>query len=294
MQRFWNDILEQVNSYYESIVMLLPRLVLGLFLFLAFLYLASLFKRLSGRWLSGRMDDPLLATFLARLVKVIFITIGLLAFLQIVGLGRAAASLLAGAGISAFVIGFAFKDIGENFLAGILMAFKRPFRVGDIIETGGINGKIIGLSLRDTLVKTFDGKDVYIPNGMIVKNPIINYTIDGFLRQEFVIGLDYGSDIGRAMDTILGALARVPGILQGDKAPSVLISRLASSSLNLTVYYWLDTFDQNVSGIEVKNRAVEQSLQALDGAGFYLPGDIMEIRNYDGRALMLHTHEKTD
>ncbi len=107
MQRFWNDILEQVNSYYESIVMLLPRLVLGLFLFLAFLCLAGL--------------------------------------LQIVGLGKAAASLLAGAGISAFVIGFAFKDIGENFLAGILMAFKRPFRVGDIMEIRNYDGKALML-----------------------------------------------------------------------------------------------------------------------------------------------------
>ena len=183
MENFWNDLLDQVSAYYQSIVALMPKLVLGIIIILVFWYLSSLFKRWSGKWLRLRMDDPLLAVFLSRLVKATFLTIGLLAFLQVVGLGKAAGSLLAGAGISAFVIGFAFKDIGENFLAGILMAFKRPFRIGDVIESGDIKGTIIGLSLRDTQVKTFDGKDVYIPNGMILKNPIINYTIDGFLRQ---------------------------------------------------------------------------------------------------------------
>lgn len=288
MENFWNDLLDQMRTYYESVVALMPKLALGVLLILVFWYLSSLFKRWSGKWLQVRMDDPLLAVFLSRLVKATFITIGLLAFLQVVGLGNAAGSLLAGAGISAFVIGFAFKDIGENFLAGILMAFKRPFRIGDVIESGDIKGKIIGLSLRDTQVKTFDGKDVYIPNGLILKNPIINYTIDGFLRQEFDVGLDYGSDISQAIKVILGALAKVPGILQREKAPSVLISELGSSSLNLKAYYWLDTFDHNVSGLEVKNQAVEHTLLALDAAGFNLPGTIIEIKNYNGQGLKVN------
>lgn len=281
-------MLDQMRTYYESVVALMPKLALGVLLILVFWYLSSLFKRWSGKWLRVRMDDPLLAVFLSRLVKATFITIGLLAFLQVVGLGNAAGSLLAGAGISAFVIGFAFKDIGENFLAGILMAFKRPFRIGDVIESGDIKGEIIGLSLRDTQVKTFDGKDVYIPNGLILKNPIINYTIDGFLRQEFDVGLDYGSDISQAIKVILGALAKVPGILQREKAPSVLISELGSSSLNLKAYYWLDTFDHNVSGLEVKNQAVEHTLLALDAAGFNLPGTIIEIKNYNGQGLKVN------
>ena len=281
-------MLDQMRTYYESVVALMPKLALGVLLILVFWYLSSLFKRWSGKWLRVRMDDPLLAVFLSRLVKATFITIGLLAFLQVVGLGNAAGSLLAGAGISAFVIGFAFKDIGENFLAGILMAFKRPFRIGDVIESGDIKGEIIGLSLRDTQVKTFDGKDVYIPNGLILKNPIINYTIDGFLRQEFDVGLDYGSDISQAIKVILGALAKVPGILQREKAPSVLISELGSSSLNLKAYYWLDTFDHNVSGLEVKNQAVERTLLALDAAGFNLPGTIIEIKNYNGQGLKVN------
>ncbi len=161
------------------------------------------------------------------------------------------------------------------------MAFKRPFRIGDIVETVSIKGTIIGLSLRDTQVKTFDGKDVYIPNGQILKNPIINYTIDGFMRQEFTIGIDYGSDVVRAMQIILATLNRIPGILKEEKSSSIVIDSLGSSSLNLSVYYWLDTFDKEISAFAIKNEAVRQVLEALAEAGFYLPGDIVELKNYN-------------
>lgn len=285
MNDFWTDVQEEVLSYYNQVVDLLPRLLLGVFLFVLFWMLASRLKSFAKRRLTARMDDPLLASFIARFLKTTIVILGFLVLLRVVGLGSAAASVLAGAGISAFIIGFAFKDIGENFLAGILMAFKRPFRVGDIVETGDVKGTIVGLSLRDTQIKTFDGRDVYVPNGMILKNPIFNYTIDGYMRQEFVIGLDYGSNLQRAGDVILQTLPKVNGVLTEDKAPSIMISELGASTINVTVYYWLDTFDKSVNGIKVKNEAIEQVLLALDQDGFNMPSDIIEIKNYKGEPL---------
>ena len=87
--------------------------------------------------------------------------VALLLVLTIIGLGGVATGLLSGAGVGAFVIGFAFKDIGENFLAGILMAFDRPFNVGDTVELGGEKGKVIALNLRNTQVKSFDGIRIF-------------------------------------------------------------------------------------------------------------------------------------
>jgi small-conductance mechanosensitive channel len=285
MEAFFEDVYQHILSYYELLVALLPKLILGVAVLILFWIVAGQIRRFIRKRLLIRMDDPLQANFIARSFKIVFVLLGFLGFLQIVGLGKAASSLLAGAGISAFILGFAFKDIGENFLAGLLMAFKRPFRIGDIVQVGDIEGKIIGLSLRDTQIKTFDGKDVYVPNAMIVKNPIINYTIDGFLRDEFTIGLDYGSDLSKAMDIMLAQVKQIPDILSEDKAPSVLISELGSSTINLTTYYWLDTFDPKVSRMEVKNRVIDSSLTALDHAGFNLPGDIIELKNYKGESL---------
>ncbi|TNE56390.1 MAG: mechanosensitive ion channel family protein [Bacteroidetes bacterium] len=288
METLLNDLWKNILTYYENLVDLLPKLAIAAVLFGLLLLLARFSRKVARRRLSARMDDPLLARFIARLIGLAIVLFAVMMVLQIVGLGSMAVGILSTAGVGAFILGFAFKDIGENFLAGVVLAFNRPFRVGDVVELNGHKGKVIALNLRDTQIKTFDGKDIYIPNAMVVKNPVVNFTIDGFLRQEFTVGLDYRSDIKRAMEVTLETVRQIPNVLTGEKAPSLAISQLAPSTLNLTVYFWIDTFDKNVSGIVVKNTAIENVLQALEGAGFYLPGDILELRSYRDQELPVH------
>ena len=119
--------------------------------------------------------------------------------------------MLGAATISTFVIGFAFKDIAENFLAGVMLAFNRPFRLKDTIKTGNVEGNILEMHLSRYTHKNFRRKDVYIPNAQIIKTPLYNYTIDGFLRQEFIIGIDYKSDIDLARNTIIDVLLKFKG-----------------------------------------------------------------------------------
>jgi len=112
------------------------------------------------------------------------------------------------------------------------MAFNRPFRLGDTVKTADVEGVIIEMSLRDTHIKTFDGKDVYVPNGQIIKNPLYNYTIDGFLRGSFTIGVDYNSDIEAARSIILSILKSTAGILQTTKPPRTHVKTLNSSTID--------------------------------------------------------------
>lgn len=163
MEQLIEDLKTQLQGYYDQLVTLLPKVVLAILVLLLVLYLARKISRFGKTQLNQRMEDPLLAQFFARVIRWLVLVIGFLIILRIVGLGAAAASLLAGTGITAFIIGFAFKDIGENFLAGILMAFKRPFRIGDTIETNGITGVIKGLTLRDTHLKTLMEKMFMYP-----------------------------------------------------------------------------------------------------------------------------------
>jgi len=293
MEAFLTDLRALADDYYLAIVDLIPRLVLGLLLFLFFLFVANRTRKFSRKRLHEYLEDPLLANFLGQAIRYAFILIGLIGCLGILGLGKAASGLLAGAGLGAFILGFAFKDIIEHFLAGILMAFKRPFRIGDVVELGDIQGKIIGLTIRDTQVKTFDGKDVYIPNGVILKNPIVNYTIDGFLRNDFVIGLDYGADWPAARKSVVETLGAIPGILQGDKAPTVIVDKLATSTINIRVFFWINTFDPSVSGLDVKSQAMWQTTKALDEAGFYLPADILEVKSYPNSAIVTKETKET-
>jgi small-conductance mechanosensitive channel len=253
--------------------------------FLLFLFLARKSKSFLRIRLTRRMDDPLLANFLSGLFGSIVILIGLLVIFRIIGLTGVVSGILAGAGISAFIIGFALKDIGENFLAGIILAFKRPFRVGDIVDINGIRGQVLTLNLRDTQIKTADGKDVFIPNGLILKNPLINFTIDGFLRYDFIVGLDYGSNYQEAVDLIKTTIATVPGVLNGNKSPEVWVLELAESTLNIQVTFWVDTFEKSISDAIVKSNSIIQVLTALEKAGINLPARIIELKNHQGKGL---------
>ncbi|WP_339754355.1 mechanosensitive ion channel family protein [Algoriphagus aquimarinus] len=253
--------------------------------FLIFLFLARKSRTLLSRRLIKRMDDDLLANFLAGVFGSIVILIGLLFVFRIIGLTGVISGMLAGAGISAFIIGFALKDIGENFLAGIILAFKRPFRVGDIVDINGMRGQVLMLNLRDTQIKTGDGKDVFIPNGIILKNPLINFTIDGFLRYDFIVGLDYSSDYYAAIEVIKSAIVEVPGVLDSSKLPSVWVTEMAESTLNIQVTFWVDTFDRAISDAIVKSSAILMVLTALEKAGFNMPARIVELKNYQGKKL---------
>lgn len=281
MDQFINDLWIQLQEYYDSFVALFPKLVMAA---IAFSFLFMLANRGSGLVrtnLTRRMDDPLLAQFLARVVKISLMLFAIMVVLNIIGLGGIAAGFFTGASVSAIIIGFAFKDIGENFLSGIILAFNRPFRVGDTVELNNIKGVVVSLNMRNTQIKSFDGKDIYIPNANVIKNPVVNYTIDGFIRDEFTIGLDYGSDMHKAIQILKSTIQEVEGVLQEEKKPNVFIKDLNTSTLDITVQYWRDTFDSKFSALDIRTNAINNSLTALNDGGFYLPGDIVELKNYN-------------
>lgn len=263
----------------------------ALAIFLLFVFFARKSKRFLRVRLVKQMDDSLLANFLAGIFSTLIILIGLLIVLRVIGLTGIVSGLLAGAGISAFIIGFALKDIGENFLAGIILAFKRPFRVGDIVDIGGIRGKVLAMNLRDTQIKTGDGKDVFIPNGMILKNPLVNFTIDGFLRYDFILGLDYGSDYQAALELIRKSILEVPGVLTQGKVPQAWVTELGESTLNIQITFWVDTFERAISDAVVKSNAILTVLTAMEKAGFNMPARVLELKNYRDENLKTSTSD---
>ncbi len=289
---FLNDLWINLQSYYDSFIILLPKLVLAIISFYILLFIANKSRNLANHRLTERMDDPLLAAFLSRIIKIIIVIFALMVVMNIIGLAGVAGGLLTGASVSAVVIGFAFKDIGENFLAGIILAFNRPFRVGDTVELDGIKGKVVALNIRNTQIKSFDGKDIFIPNANVIKNPVFNYTLDGFMRHEFNIGLDYGSDTDKAISILQDTIGSIGGVLQGDRGPSVQVGDLNSSSYNLTVQYWLNTFDKNYPANSVRTKAINEAMTQLEDAGFYMPGDIVELKNYNDREIKTGISEK--
>lgn len=288
-----NDLRVQVASYYDNIVAIIPKVFLAIIIVVILMAILKYLRKRSVKFMLKKAEDKLLVGFIDSVFRIINISIGLLIFLYTIGQAGIASSVLGAATISSVVIGFAFKDIAENFLAGVIMAFNRPFSIGDTVMTGTVEGTITEMSLRDTHIKTFDGKDVYVPNGQIIKNPLYNYTIDGFLRKSFDVGLDYGTDIDTARNIILKAVNTIPGILQEEKLPKTIIKSLGASTINIQVLYWVDTFNKQHNALEIHSQAIKRTLNALENAGVNLPGDIIEIKNYQNLPLQTNLKKST-
>ncbi len=272
-------IVQSFQSFYESLLDRSPSILLGLIALAFFVFLGIAVKNI----VRGRLhfEDVLLKNFISRTIMIVFVIIGSVILLNQIGLGRAASGLLAGAGVSAIILGFAFKDIGENFLAGFFLAFSRPFSIGDIIEVESIKGNVTSMNFRNTQIRTFDGRDIFMPNAMLIKNPLTNYTRDGLQRHDFLVGLDYGDNIANAIQIIkvvLGKESRIPQ--KGELEPFVQLEEFGTSTVNLRVYYWINSFNYTDSLAVLKTEVMRNVLEGLTEHGFTLPADIIELKIY--------------
>lgn len=264
MNTFLTDLKQETFQYYDALVAFTPKLLMAILVLATAWFVARKIRRFAGKRLTKRMEDPLLADFLGTMIWTFIWIVGISLAFKVLGLGGVTASIMAGAGITAFIIGFALRDIGENFLAGILMAFKRPFRVGDFVETLGIRGHVVALNIRDTQLKTPDGKDVYIPNANIIKNPLTNFTIDGFLRYDFVVSLPAGTDYEKATTTIQGAVSQIKGVLRTRRKTTVHISAIAPGRLDATVSFWIDTFATKDTAEKIRSEVILAVQRAME------------------------------
>ena len=228
-----------------------------------------------------KSPNRITAHFTSQIVGFIIKSVVVFATLYLLDLSAFTNKLLAGAGLLTFVIGFALKDIGENFLAGIILAFKSPFRLDDLIEVNGIMGHVKDISIRETLIKTPDGKDVFIPNSIILKNPLFNYTLDGFLRYEFDVGIDYEDNPTEAIKLILETVSNVEGVLKGEKKPAITINELATNTITINIQFWVDTFQSTRRSVHntIRSQVMSDTVAALSANGFSLPANIVELKN---------------
>ncbi|MUH38069.1 mechanosensitive ion channel family protein [Zobellia amurskyensis] len=276
-------ISESITLFYNDFIEQLPGIGMGILIVVLGLLIGSWVGGFVKRKLAARTGDPLMSKFLGQAIKYISVIIAVMLALEASGLGAIAAGILTAAGASAVVLGFAFKDIGQNFIAGIIMAFSRPFDVDDTVQIDDNFGKVKALEFRYTKLKTFDGKDVYIPNSDVLTKPVTNYTEDGFFRWDFIIGIAYENNIEGAKETVLKALRKEPNVIEDEEHENFVIEdELATSTVNLKVFFWVDTKDFRRMALITKGNVVRNVKEELELAGYYMPADIQEIKLYGG------------
>ena len=264
---------EAFFAEYISFIDFFPRLLIGLFA-LVVVYMVGKGVASGVLQILKRSSFPsTYHSFFSKLIKGVALFLGVILFLNLIGYGTLAASLLAGGGLTAVMLGFAFKDIGENFLAGFFLVFSRPFNKNDVIETDGITGTVKEIQLRHTHIRTAEGCDVFVPSAQLFTKPLFNYTLDGLRRGSFTVGIDYSNDAEKAIEILLEITNTTTGVLDEPKS-GVSVSSLLPSYIELSITFWINAKDQEHGLAIVRSRLMNRIKNALRDHGYTLSSDV--------------------
>lgn len=261
----------EVTRLYRRAVQAWPVAALIVVIVLATWFMARLVGMLARRFFAGRIPSPLLFGVVVRAFTIPVFLLGLYFVLQVAGLTRLALTVLGGTGLIGIIIGFAFRDIAENFLASLLLSVRNPFSGGDLIEVAGHTGIVQNLNTRSTVLLTLDGNHVQIPNATVYKSTIKNYSSIPSRRAEFTVGIAYDSPATRAQALIADVLKEHPAVLDAPE-PLVLVDELGAATVNLRISYWFDSATYSPAKINsalmrlTKNRLLKGGIELPDSA----------------------------
>ncbi|GGN48282.1 MAG: mechanosensitive ion channel protein MscS [Novosphingobium sp.] len=259
---------DELEAMGKAFVQALPSLIIALVVLFATWVVAriavSAVSRLTGRT-TLRDDLKQLIDTLIRLVVWIF---GVLIALTVAIPSFTPAGAFASLGVGALAIGFAFQDIFENFLAGVLIMLREKMNIGDTIECEGLLGKVEKITLRETHIRQFSGELTVVPNSMLFKNPVEIYTDQPLRRFDIVVGVSYDTDLSKAQPVIQSAVESIEAV-DKEKGVVVFAQEFNSSSVDFLVQWWTNTVDQDLR--QTKSEIVFAVKAALDDAGIEIP-----------------------
>lgn len=270
------NIWRTIDTMIDGFLAQLPVIAIGIVVFLLFWLVAKLLRGVIERVLA-RASSSGVATVLSRLAYWVLLILGLLIAITIVVPSMSPGELVSTLGIGGVAIGFAFKDIFQNLLAGILILLRQPFKVGDEITSGAFTGTVEAIETRATFIRTYDGVRVIVPNSQIYQEPVAVITAYEMVRSEYDVGIGYGDDIGTALDVALKTLKGMDGILD-DPGPDVLVWDLAGASVNLRIRWWTDPVRSNV--VVMRGKVLKAVTEAMAEAQIDLP--------YPTQVVLLH------
>ena len=278
----FNKIITSLQNDWNVFLTKIPGIALAIFIVAIGFLIANKISGFSRKIINRKTSDPLMSNFLGKTIQLIIGSFVLMLALKTAGLQGIASALFTAAGASALILGFAFRDIGENFISGIILSFNRPFNVNDTVSIGDIFGKVKSMEFRYTKMKTFDGKDVYIPNSDVIKKPVFNFTEDGFFRMDFLVGIAYENNFADAEKIILDSLQQNKFVLKEEgKEFFAAIEELGASSVNIRVYFWISSADYRKDAIKMKGEIMEVIKIKFIENKIAMPANVQEIKWYN-------------
>lgn len=259
---------DTVSSIWKDFLAHLPLIGAGVLVLVGTAVIAKLFDAVSRRLLAKTRLRESLQALLERILYITIWAIGLIVSAMVVLPGLTPTKALAGLGLSSIAIGFAFKDIFENFFAGILILWRFPFEVDDFIECDSIRGRVEDITVRNTLIRRTSGELVVVPNATIFKNPVDVLTNRNVRRVTILCGVAYGEDIDEARSVIESALDKCESV-DTSQPVQVFAHEFGSSSIDFELAWWTDPTPLGYR--RSRDEVITQVKRALDDAGIEIP-----------------------
>ncbi len=274
MDKAYEIIRDKLTLWLKEIIRLLPNIALAALVLVLGFFIAKWLKNLTGKVSRRIIHNETLRNLFTSLVYIFLLGVTVFITLSILKLDKAVTSILAGAGIIGLALAFAFQDIASNFMSGIFLSIRRPLHTNDIVKIKDYMGQVMEINLRDTVIKTFQGQMVIIPNKEVLQNPIENYSLLGKRRMDLRAGVSYGDDLEKVKEITMKAVEGIPGLT--DDTITMFYDEFGDSSINFVLRLWVNT-PQQPDYLQVKSEAIMRIKKAYDENNITIPFPIRTL-----------------
>jgi small conductance mechanosensitive channel len=273
----------KLDRWWEAGMRMIPNLLVAILLLVAFRYIASYCGRLTSRLLGKASQNVGMVSLISAVTRIAIFMVGVFFALGVLGLDKTVTSLVAGAGVLALALGFAFQDLTTNFISGAFIVMQRPIEVGDVIETNGFMGKVKSIGLRSVKLDNFAGQVVEIPSKDIFQKPIVNFTHSGERRVQLLSHVSYQDNL-EVVETLALKTIEAFSFLNKDKPVEFSFTRFTENSVEFQILFWID--QKKTSSGKSKSEAMKALKRAFDEEGIVMPVTIKGIEQIkpDGSA----------
>lgn len=278
----YQAIASAANGMFNDFVERVPYFIVAIVVFLIFWFLSNIFKRVVTKLLIRSHTHRNLVKVFQRMGGALILFVGFMVAMVIAIPGFTPAKLVGALGIGSVAIGFAFKDIFQNLLSGILLLVSEPFRIGDQIVSAEYEGTVEDIKVRATTIRTYDGRQVVIPNSQLYTGALTVNTAYKRRRLELDVGIGYEADIRQAKQVILKALEKAETVSKLAE-PSVVATAFGGSSIDLKVRWYIDNGTQS-NKVASLHEVIVEVKDHLDAAGINIPFPIRTLDFSDGSA----------
>ncbi|MBD1259057.1 mechanosensitive ion channel family protein [Maribacter polysiphoniae] len=272
----WNKMIDRIEGWVDQLIISLPNIIIAIMVFILAIILSKYISKLSLKLLGKSKLQPSMRQVISRLVSVFVILMGLFLILGILDLSKTLNTILTGAGVAGLAVGLALQGALANTYSGIVLSYIKHLKFGDWIQSNNYSGEIVDIDLRSVTIKEIDNNLVYIPNKLVLENPIKNFSSTAQSRVILDCGVAYSSDLEFVRKLVIQTIVENFKAVETSKEVIFLYTAFGDSSINFQTRFWINS----TSGLEVlkaKTNAIIAIKKAFDANDINIPFPIRTL-----------------